>query len=317
MIRRRSLEHKLLQYAGVSLGCLIASCSINLFLVPSHLLTGGATGIAIIFYYLSGLPIGLQTFLYNIRLPIGLQTFLYNIPLLIAAWKLMGREYTIDIIIGTAIFSFCLDATKFLNGYAPLDDVMLAAIFGGVFNGIGYGIVFRMDGSTGGFDIIGAIIKKYYALHMGGVIFAFNCLIMVVAGFLFGAAPAMFTLIMMFINATVTDKVIAGFNSRKAVLIVSDKAEQIAEDIILELGRGVTFLHSQGAFTHRERDVVFVAVTLTQVAKIKFITNDIDPNAFMIIMSASEVMGKGFSKPGGPAVKEVIHEADKVEYKVV
>ena len=304
MIRKRSLEHKLLQYAGVSLGCLIASCSINLFLVPSHLLTGGATGIAIIFYYLAGLPIGLQT-------------FLYNIPLLIAAWKLMGREYTIDIIVGTTIFSFCLDATKFLNGYAPLDDVMLAAIFGGVFNGIGYGIVFRMDGSTGGFDIIGAIIKKYYALHMGGVIFAFNCLIMIVAGCLFGAAPAMFTLIMMFINANVTDKVIAGFNSRKAVLIVSDKAEQIAEDIILELGRGVTFLHSQGAFTHRERDVVFVAVTLTQVAKIKFITNDIDPNAFMIIMSASEVMGKGFSKPGGPAVKEVIHEADKVEYKVV
>ena len=304
MIRKRSLEHKLKQYAGVSLGCLIASCSINLFLVPSHLLTGGATGIAIIFYYLAGLPIGLQT-------------FLYNIPLLIAAWKLMGREYTIDIIIGTAIFSFCLDATRFLNAYAPLDDVMLAAIFGGVFNGIGYGIVFRMDGSTGGFDIIGAIVKKFYALHMGGVIFAFNCMIMVVAGFLFGVAPAMFTLIMMFINATVTDKVIAGFNSRKAVLIVSEKAEQIAEDIILELGRGVTFLHGQGAFTHKERDVVFVAVTLTQVAKIKFITNDIDPNAFMIIMSASEVMGKGFSKLKAPAVKEVIHEADKVEYKVV
>lgn len=304
MIRKRSLEHKLKQYAGVSLGCLIASCSINLFLVPSHLLTGGATGIAIIFYYLADLPIGLQT-------------FLYNIPLLIAAWKLMGREYTIDIIIGTAIFSFCLDATRFLNAYAPLDDVMLAAIFGGVFNGIGYGIVFRMDGSTGGFDIIGAIVKKFYALHMGGVIFAFNCMIMVVAGFLFGVAPAMFTLIMMFINATVTDKVIAGFNSRKAVLIVSEKAEQIAEDIILELGRGVTFLHGQGAFTHKERDVVFVAVTLTQVAKIKFIANDIDPNAFMIIMSASEVMGKGFSKPKTPAVKEVIHEADKVEYKVV
>ena len=304
MIRKRSLEHKLKQYAGVSLGCLIASCSINLFLVPSHLLTGGATGIAIIFYYLAGLPIGLQT-------------FLYNIPLLIAAWKLMGREYTIDIIIGTAIFSFCLDATRFLNAYAPLDDVMLAAIFGGVFNGIGYGIVFRMDGSTGGFDIIGAIVKKFYALHMGGVIFAFNCMIMVVAGFLFGVAPAMFTLIMMFINATVTDKVIAGFNSRKAVLIVSEKAEQIAEDIILELGRGVTFLHGQGAFTHKERDVVFVAVTLTQVAKIKFITNDIDPNAFMIIMSASEVMGKGFSNLMAPAVKEVIHEADKVEYKVV
>ena len=109
MIRKRSLEHKLKQYAGVSLGCLIASCSINLFLVPSHLLTGGATGIAIIFYYLADLPIGLQT-------------FLYNIPLLIAAWKLMGREYTIDIIIGTAIFSFCLTFFYQLSSYQPQLD---------------------------------------------------------------------------------------------------------------------------------------------------------------------------------------------------
>lgn len=303
MSRRQTMEHKLVQYVGVSIGCMIASCSINLFLVPSHLLTGGATGIAIIFYYLA-------------QLPIGLQTFLYNIPLLIAAWKFMGRGYTIDVIVGTTIFSMCLDATRFLNAYAPVQDVMLAAIFGGVFNGIGYGIVFRMDGSTGGFDIIGAIVKKYYSLHMGGVIFGFNCTIMVVAGFLFGAAPAMLTVVMMYINATVTDKVIAGFNKRKAVLIVSERAEKIAEEIILELGRGVTFLHGQGAFTHRERDVVFVAVTLTQIAKVKFLVGEVDPNAFMIIMSASEVMGKGFSRPGAPAVTEVIHEAgNRIEYK--
>lgn len=286
MIQLRMLEHKLLRYLGIALGCFIASCSINLFLVPSHLLTGGATGIAIIFYYLAGLPIGLQT-------------FLYNIPLLAAAWKTMGKVYTVDIIIGTAIFSACLDATKFLNSYASINDVMLAAIFGGVFNGIGYGIVFRMNGSTGGFDIIGAIVKKYYSLHMGGVIFGFNCLIMLVAAFLFGMAPAMLTLICMFVNAMVTDKVIAGFNSRKAVLIVSDKAENIAEGI-MEVGRGVTFLHGQGAFTRRERNVVFVVVTLTQVAKIKLIANAIDSNAFMIIMSANEVMGRGFSLPEAP-----------------
>lgn len=286
MIQLRMLEHKLLRYLGITLGCFIASCSINLFLVPSHLLTGGATGIAIIFYYLAGLPIGLQT-------------FLYNIPLLAAAWKTMGKVYTVDIIIGTAIFSACLDATKFLNAYASINDVMLAAIFGGVFNGIGYGIVFRMNGSTGGFDIIGAIVKKYYSLNMGGVIFGFNCLIMLVAAFLFGMAPAMLTLICMFVNAMVTDKVIAGFNSRKAVLIVSDKAENIAEGI-MEVGRGVTFLHGQGAFTRRERNVVFVVVTLTQVAKIKLIANAIDSNAFMIIMSANEVMGRGFSLPEAP-----------------
>ena len=174
---------------------------------------------------------------------------------------------------------------------------MLAAIFGGVFNGIGYGLVFRMNGSTGGFDIVGAIIKKFYSFNMGGVIFSFNCLIMIAAAFLFGVAPAMFTLICMFMNAMVTDKVIAGFNSRKAVLIVSDRAEAIAEGI-MEVGRGVTFLHGQGAFTRRERNVVFVVVTLTQVAKVKMIVNAVDKNAFMIIMSANEVMGRGFSSPG-------------------
>ena len=285
MIHLRMMRHRLLRYMGITLGCMIASCSINLFLVPAHLLTGGVTGIAIIFYYLAAWPIGVQT-------------FVYNIPLLFAAYKTMGRQYTIDVIIGTVIFSVCLDLTTFLNAYAPINDLMLAAIFGGVFNGVGYGIVFRMNGSTGGFDIVGAIVKKFYSFQMGGVIFAFNCLIMAAAAFLFGVAPAMFTLICMYVNAQVTDKVIAGFNKRKAVLIISDRAQPIAEAIITVVGRGVTFLHGQGAFTRKERNVVFVVVNLTQVAKIKLITDTIDTHAFMIIMSANEVMGRGFSQPG-------------------
>lgn len=285
----KMIENRCMRYAGITLGCFIASASINLFLVPSHLLTGGATGIAIIVYYLTGLPIGLQT-------------LLYNIPILIASWKTMGREYTIDVVIGTVIFSVALDLLKFLNGYAPLSDSMLSAIFGGVFNGIGYGIVFRMNGSTGGFDVIGAIVKKYWSLSMGGAIFAFNCIIMCIAAFLFGIAPAMFTLICMFVNATVTDRVVAGFNHRKAVLIVSDQAQAIAKSI-MEFGRGVTFLHGQGAFTGKERNVVFVVVKLTQLSKIKLITHTVDPHAFMIVMSANEVMGRGFSEPGSAQTK--------------
>lgn len=285
----KMIENRCMRYAGITLGCFIASASINLFLVPSHLLTGGATGIAIIVYYLTGLPIGLQT-------------LFYNIPILIASWKTMGREYTIDVVIGTVIFSVALDLLKFLNGYAPLSDSMLSAIFGGVFNGIGYGIVFRMNGSTGGFDVIGAIVKKYWSLSMGGAIFAFNCIIMCIAAFLFGIAPAMFTLICMFVNATVTDRVVAGFNHRKAVLIVSDQAQAIAKSI-MEFGRGVTFLHGQGAFTGKERNVVFVVVKLTQLSKIKLITHTVDRHAFMIVMSANEVMGRGFSEPGSAQTK--------------
>ena len=277
-------KNQTFRYMGIILGCLIASCSINLFIVPSHLLTGGATGISIIVYYLTSFPIGVQT-------------FLYNIPLLFASYKLLGRKYTIDIIIGTFIFATCVDLMSFLNSYAPVDDIMLASIFGGVFNGIGYGLVFRMNGSTGGFDILGAIIKKYYSIDMGAAIFSFNCIVVAIAGFMFGIAPAMFTLICMYVNSQVTDKVSAGFNRKKAILIVSDKSRKIADEIINVVGRGVTFLHGQGAFTGREKNVILVVVSLTQIAKIKLITHSIDEHAFLLIMSASEVMGRGFTEP--------------------
>ena len=276
---------RLLRYLGILCGCLISSSSINLFLVPNHLLSGGIAGIAIIFYYLANLPIGVQM-------------FLYNIPLFIAAFKTLGRSYTDDVVFGTVLFSLCVDATRFLEAYAPVPDPMLAAIFGGVFNGIGYGIIFRMNGSSGGFDIVAAIVKKYYSFNMGGVIFAFNCVIMSIAAVLFGMMPAMYTLISMYMNSTVTDKVIGGFNHRKAILLISDRTAPIAEGIITEVGRGVTFLHGAGAFTHKQKDVLFVVVNLTQIAKIKLIATAIDPQAFMIVLSANEVMGRGFTLPG-------------------
>ena len=278
------LRSQPLKYFGMSVGCLIAACSINLFVVPSHLLTGGVTGIAMIIYYLA-------------ELPIGLQTFIYNVPLLIASYKLLGKEYTVDVVIGTVIFSVCLDATKFLNAYAPVNDIMLASIYGGVFNGIGYGIVFRMNGSTGGFDILGAIVKKYYSMNMGTAIFAFNCCIVAVSGILFGIQPALFTLICMYVNSHVTDKVIAGLNRSKAVLIVSDRSADISEAIMLEMKRGVTFLHGQGAFSGNEKNIILVVVSLTQIAKLKLITYAVDKEAFLIIMSANEVMGRGFTSP--------------------
>ena len=190
-LRSLTLKGRVFRYLGILLGCLISSSSINLFVVPAHLLSGGIAGIAMIFYYLFSLPIGVQM-------------FLYNLPLLAAAYKTLGREYTLDIAFGTILFSFCVDATRFLNVYAPVPDTMLAAIFGGVLNGIGYGIIFRMNGSSGGFDIVAAIVKKYYSLNMGSVIFAFNCVIMLLAAALFGVMPALYTLICMFMNSAVT-----------------------------------------------------------------------------------------------------------------
>ena len=279
-----------LRYLGILAGCLIAASSINLFVVPSSLLTGGVTGIAIIFYFLAGLPIGAQT-------------LAYNVPLLIASYKLLGKKYTIDVVIGTLMFSFALDATKFLNGMLPLDELMLASIYGGIFNGIGYGIVFRMNGSTGGFDIIGAIFKKYYSMEIGSVIFGFNCLIVAVAGALFSINSAMFTLICMYVTSQMTNKIIDGFNQRKAILIVSDHAKDIADGIIADIGRGVTFLNGEGAYTGDPKKIVMVDVSMTQIAKIKIIVNTVDKNAFMLILAASEVQGRGFTRPNRQNVK--------------
>lgn len=279
-----------LKYVGILAGCFIAAASINIFVVPSSLLTGGVTGIAIIFYFLAGLPIGVQT-------------LAYNVPLLIASYKLLGKKYTLDVVIGTLMFSFALDATKFLAAYTPTDDLMLAAIYGGIFNGIGYGIVFRMNGSTGGFDILGAIFKKYYSMEIGSVIFGFNCLIVAIAGGLFSVSSAMFTLICMYITSQMTNKVIDGINQRKAVLIISDKAKDIAEGIIADLGRGVTFLHGEGAYTGAQKKIVMVVVGMTQIAKLKIVVRTVDESAFMLILAASEVMGRGFTSKGRQNVK--------------
>ena len=120
---------KIRRYLVILVGCLVCSASINLFLVPSHLLSGGIGGVGIIFYYLFGLPIGAQM-------------LVYNLPLFFAAYKTMGREYTLDVVLGTVFFSFCVDAMSVLQVHAPVSDTMLAAVYGGVFSGIGAGVVF-------------------------------------------------------------------------------------------------------------------------------------------------------------------------------
>ena len=291
------MKKNYMRYVMILIGCLISSGSINLFLVPNQLLSGGVSGIAIIFYYLFGLPIGLQM-------------LVMNIPLLFAAYRTLGKTYTIDVVFGTFLFSICIDAMQFLSTYHIVDDAMLAAIYGGVFTGIGYGIIFRANGSSGGLDIVAAMVKKYYSLNMGSVIFAFNCMIMTIAALLFGVKLAMFTLISMFVSSTLTDKVVAGFNNKKTIILISDKTTTIAEEIIKVVGRGVTFLKGEGAFTHQSKDVIFVVVNLTQIGKIKMITDAIDPMAFMIVLDANEVMGRGFTLPG-TKIAELVKERNK------
>lgn len=277
----------MLSYILLVIGCLISAAGLNLFLVQHHLLSGGVGGLALIAYYLFSLPVGMLI-------------LVLNLPLLYLAYRFLGKRYLVASIFGTVLYSVLVDATQFLSGYTVVDDTMLAAIYGGVICGIGFGIVFRAGFNTGGFDIISAIVKQYYGINMGTFNFMVNSIIVLLSAVLFGIKPAMFTLISMFITAQLTNRVVTGFNHKKTIMIVSESAREIADEIIEELGRGVTFLHGEGAFTGQPRRVIFVVVNLTQIARIKMVTAKVDPYAFMIVQDASEVMGRGFTLPKSP-----------------
>jgi uncharacterized membrane-anchored protein YitT (DUF2179 family) len=282
-------SYKFKRYALVALGCLISSMAINAFFVPHHLLSGGISGIALIIYYL-------------FKIPVGVQIFAMNIPLLFAAYRFIGKEYAIISIYGTVLFSVLVDATRFLVGLNIIDDPIISAITGGIVAGIGAGCIFKLDGSAGGLDIVAGIIKKYYSFNVGVISFSINCLIMLCAAAFFGLKLAVLTLFAMFVTANLTDKVVEGFNRKKTVYIVSYHADAITEVIIKEIGRGATILYGEGAFTHQEKRVIFVVVNLMQIAKIKLLTHAVDPEAFMIVQDAAEVLGRGFTLPGAKTI---------------
>lgn len=241
-----------------------------------------SVGIAVIVYYM-------------IDLPIGLQLIVYNIPIVYLAYRVFGKLYAIDTIIGTVMLSVAIDATSFIGNYHLVEDPILNSVFGGVLVGIGCGIVFRANSNGGGFDVLGAVIKKYYSLDLGTVVFGFNLIIILVGIVLFNVSIGLYTLINMYIVGEITNKVVAGFNRKKLVIIISPFSEIIGWTIIQHIGRGVTFLNGEGAYSHKNQKVIFAVVNLTQVSKVKLIVNAIDPTAFMIITDTSEVAGRGFT----------------------
>ncbi len=281
---RYTLARQAKRYLIIAAASLLAGAAVNLFLIPHQMLSGGLGGIAIILYLL-------------FKWPVGLLVGMMNVPLFVASYRLLDKQSVIIGLYGMLAFSLSLDATAFLVPYSVTDDILLAALCGGAASGFGYGLVFRAGGHGGGADLIAILVKKYYAFDIGVVIFIINFILMTTSAFLFGFKPAMYTLLSMYVTSAVTDKVIEGFNRKKTVTIISENCDEIATAILQEIGRGVTFLHGEGAFTQQERKVILVVVTLTQVAKIKFIIENIDPKSFMFIQDAAEVSGRGFTLP--------------------
>lgn len=277
------------QYFMVAVGCAIMGIAFNAFYMPNKLLSGGIGGVAVLAYYLANLPVGAVT-------------IICNIPLFFLAFKYMDREYMLSTVYGIIVFSIALDAFRFLSTMTLVHDTLLACIAGGVLYGIGAAILYRVGGSTGGTDIIGAIVQKHYSINISTTGFVFNIVLLLFGSYFFGVEPALYTLLTFFVVSRTCNTFVAGFDYKKNIIIISDRSEEIAQGIINVVGRGVTYLHGEGAYTHSPRKVILVVAKLTQLAKIRNLCKEIDPHAFMIINDVNDVFGRGFTL--APSVKE-------------
>ena len=243
-------------YLASFVGSLVVAIGMNAFFIPFHLLSSGLSGVAIMIYFLTGLPVG-----------IGI--FILNIPIMIACYKFMGRRYTVLSIVGTIMLSVLVDATAFLSTWNIMHDAMLSSITGGILAGIGFGIIYKYNGNSGGLDVIGAIVKKYYSLEMGTVTMILNLVILLAAAWLFSLERAVLTFVAIYIAAFITNKVVIGLKQRKSVIIISNRATPIAQILMRYVGHGATYLHGQGAYTMQDKRVIYAVIKLTEVAKVK------------------------------------------------
>ncbi|HEY8363821.1 MAG TPA: YitT family protein [Tissierellaceae bacterium] len=265
----------------ILMGNLFCSTAINLFFVPNGLLSGGVGGLGIIVQYLTGIPTGITV-------------FVLNLPIFLMGYRILNKKFLVYAFISMFAFSSILTATKDIGTLLVVDDILLASIFGGVFNGIGMGLMFRNGVCQGGFDVVAAILKKKQNINIGSGLMMVNTIIITLSSLLFGYKRAMYTLIAMYIGYQVLDKVQIGLNVQKNVIIVSDKSQELSSAIMEKINRGVTLLKGEGAYTKEKKDIIYCTLTSREIARLKELVNEIDPMAFLTIYDVVEVKGKGF-----------------------
>ncbi len=283
MLRHQKTNmHKIfLRIIMVSLGAIIMALGLELFLVPNHIMDGGIVGVSIITSHL-------------LNLPLGIFIFILNLPFIFLGYKQIGKTFALSTGLGITVLSL---ATLVLHNIHPFtEDTLLATVFGGMILGVGVGIVIRYGGSLDGTEILAILFNSKTPFSVGEIIMFFNVLIFTVAGFVFNWEQAMYSIIAYYIAYKMIDIVIQGLEESKSVYIISDDIDEIGQTIMDRLGRGVTFLHGEGAYTGNDKKVIFTVITRLEESKLKSIVAEIDDNAFLAIGNIAEVKGGRFKK---------------------
>ncbi|WP_099362740.1 YitT family protein [Fredinandcohnia onubensis] len=268
----------------ILLGSAIFSFGIVHFNMQNNLAEGGFTGITLLLYFL-------------FEFDPSYTNLILNIPLFILGWKLLGRVAFYYTMIGTISVSIFLWLFQRYQLDIPLDgDLMLAALFAGVFIGVGLGIIFRYGGTTGGVDIIARLVRKYVGWPMGRTMFLFDAVVITIS-LIFYLSPreAMYTLLAVFIGARVIDFMQEGAYAARGAMIISEQNDKIAEKILNEMERGVTILKGIGSYTKQEKHILYCVVGRSEVGRLKQVIISVDPHAFVSVSDVHDVLGEGFT----------------------
>ena len=267
------------EYIIVALACVVMAFNINYFFVGNKLAQGGVSGLSLIIHYLSNIDV---SYLY----------FALNIPLIILAYIFLGKNFLLKTLFATFVLSVFLKV--FASFSEPLDDILLAAIFGGAINGIAIGIVFYAGGSTGGMDIVAKIVNKYTGIPISRILLATDFIVLSMVAVIFGKVIFMYTLISLVISSKMIDIIQVGIYSAKGVTIITTKEDEIRKRIMEDTKRGITLINAKGGYTQKEIGMLYCVVGQYQLIRVKTIVKEVDPSAFMIVADVHEVIGNGF-----------------------
>lgn len=262
------------------LGSFLASIGLEMFLIPNNIIDGGMTGISIMASYLT-------------KAQLGIFIFLFNLPFFIVGYRQIGKTFALSTIFSVICLSVCVTLLHPVPGVTQ--DTLLATIFGGIIMGVGVGLIIRNGGSLDGTEIIAIIMDKKSAFSIGEIVMFFNLFILGSSGFIFGWDRAMYSLIAYFIAFKTIDITVQGIDESKAVIIVSEKYEDISDAIMARLGRGVTFFDGKGAYSGNKTNVIYVVLSRLEIAKLKNIVYGFDEDALVTITSV-EGTGKRYKK---------------------
>jgi uncharacterized membrane-anchored protein YitT (DUF2179 family) len=278
-----TVRRTLLDYALLTVGAALLAVNIDLFLIPNKIVSGGATGLATVLHIQFGLPTGVIV-------------LIINIPLLVLGFRYAGGlRFAIRTAYATVLMSVLTDLfVPWLATIPPITQPLLFTLYGGLLDGIGMGLVFRGQGTTGGTDVVARLLNRLRGVPLGQTILVVNSAVLILAVIAFGLEPAMYALILTFVAARVVDVVQGEADYNRTAIIISAQAHAIKAAILSEMERGVTLWSGQGGYTGRDLEVVYCVVARTEISILKRLIRSIDPHAFVVIADASEVLGEGF-----------------------